>query len=239
MYFFTQVPRGSGVSFYRSVFLPNFSPEQMFEYGGARQFFRTDHRNHSLIYGHFKFGLHLLVPFREAKYLTMLREPIDRVISEYYHAKTPSADYTHPDWPLADSLSLSEFARLPQFRNLQTQYVAGIIPAQLNKSVPFLYNEQGMLKQALRNLEQSYCFVGTMERFDESVELFSQQENIPFKLVATKNSQAAPKTVSEIDEKTLCDLREYNSLDLELYRAATELLERKRSSRKPNATHGV
>src|SRR4051812_5972736 len=38
-----------------------------------------------LLKGHIPFGLHAFLPNGKAEYFTILREPVDRVLSHYYH----------------------------------------------------------------------------------------------------------------------------------------------------------
>ena len=108
------------------------------------------------VHGHFLGNtFDALVPYGER--ITWLRQPVDRVISNYYHF------LRHPDpanpccrelW--ARGLTLQKFAELPLMRNEITRYLAG---------------------KALRE----YKFVGIMERYAESLQVFGStfQVSVP------------------------------------------------------------
>ena len=62
-----------------------------------------------IVTGHFKYGLHNFFR-RKPRYITFLREPLDRAVSHYYFIKDcDRKKYLHPLRNIADALSLEDF----------------------------------------------------------------------------------------------------------------------------------
>src|SRR5258708_6595833 len=71
--------------------------------------------------GHMPFGLHERLP-QPATYITFLREPVERVISEYYFARHYRL---HPQYKRMQAMSLEDYVRATPHHNLQTKLLAG------------------------------------------------------------------------------------------------------------------
>ena len=127
------------------------------------------HRRGGMIsVGHVPYGLFRRHLPDDARYMTFLREPVDRVVSHFHRhiARDPSRSPKIKTGPTtrakADSLeqALVEL-RLPHLSNLATRFLCDDpVPAVLPPSA---------LDEAKANLER-FMFVGIQERFDESVE---------------------------------------------------------------------
>jgi hypothetical protein len=72
-------------------------------------------RHFIFIHGHFRYEQYANV-FPEGRFITCLREPISRIISNYRHLLRERP---------GDNISLTDFANLPQFRNLQSTLLKG------------------------------------------------------------------------------------------------------------------
>jgi hypothetical protein len=186
------------------------------------------------VVGHFSFGLHTLMN-RPTTYMTMLRHPVDRVSSLYYHlkewgprkpellSKAPESGFGR-EWirVLQADISLDDFVRdytLPELDNDQTRRVAGEKPE-------FGVCSRVLLDRAKSNIERFFSIIGVAERFDESVQVASDlldwsaetadyRENV--------NTLRAP--ASSISPETREAILERNALDLELYAFANEWLD--------------
>ncbi len=77
---------------------------------------------HRVVHGHFATRKYAGI-FPEAKRVTWLRNPVSQIVSYYYYLNTrPLSDQSEPIIKLAHSLSLLDFARLPQMRNQYTRF---------------------------------------------------------------------------------------------------------------------
>ena len=77
--------------------------------------------------GHMGFGLHDYLP-QGASYITMLRDPIDRIVSHYYYVLQNQGHYLHKE-VAGKGLSLEQFADSAlstELDNGQTRVLAGL-----------------------------------------------------------------------------------------------------------------
>lgn len=161
------------------------------------------------VIGHFWFGLHEHIK-RPCRYITLLRDPVERVVSLYYFAK------------LQETMSLEEFARNPPFRevdNDQTRRIAGVNP-------PVGECTRATLDLARENLWRHFDVVGTTERMEETlaqlnVKLGWNREVVSF----PRNVNTARPKSSLLTPEAVEAIRARNELDDELWRYASELLD--------------
>jgi len=176
--------------------------------------------------GHTPYGVFRdLVP-QDTRYITFLREPVDRVVSHYYrHVHQPAlasaADGTRPrgNKPRAGSLrdALVDMP-LPELNNLATRFLC---------SHPTLDRlPDSALDEAKENL-RGFLLVGIQERFEESVVLL--QRTLELGMVTTLDRHvSAPgerPAVEEISPEQRAMIEEHNAFDIELYRFGRELFE--------------
>lgn len=177
-------------------------------------------RSLRLIKGHYRFGLHELLP-QPARYLTMLRDPIERVISHYaYMRETPR----HPLHELARREGLAGYVESGTSRELdngQVRLVSG-----WEKGYGFGECPPQMLDEAQRNIERSFAAVGVVELFDLSLVLMKRAlgwGDIRYEL---RNVTRRRPRREDFPGAELAVVEARNALDLELYRWARSRLER-------------
>lgn len=236
---FTHVPKTSGTSFRKSLIEPNFAPEEIFRYGGARDFVARCEPSHSFAWGHMPSGAHLLTR-REVAYVTFLRDPVDRAVSYYYFVRDsdPRA-YKHPERDRADALSLTEFYEQPRYRNWQTRFLAGL---PYHYAYPRLSSprfDQAMLRHAAANLRDRYACFGVQERFADSLALFQRRFEWRRRDQVSRHKATGKRPeLADLDASTRGALREANSLDQSLYELAVELFEDRARGLGPVAAAG-
>ncbi len=168
--------------------------------------------------GHMPFGLHKLLP-RPASYMTVVREPVERAISEYYF---PLSRRTHGQHRMMKQLTLEEFTRTTPHANVQTKMIAG-----LDRGYDFLAGDctSATLEAAKENLSRDFALIGITERFDESLALAKMRLGWRVRRYADFNvTRRRPK--KEIIPAPLRELiAERNCFDVELYRFATGLFD--------------
>jgi Galactose-3-O-sulfotransferase len=173
-------------------------------------------RDARVLTGHLYYGVHEYIPQR-CEYITLLRDPVARVISFYYYILGRTDHYRHEEL-VRSGMSLEEFVRSSPERGIendQTRMLSGKGAGELDAG------ELGRdaLDEAKRNLE-SFLVVGLTERFDESFILIRRALGWKLPLYVTKNVSAGPKPASATAVELI---RERNQLDLELYEHARAL----------------
>lgn len=170
----------------------------------------------ALYIGHQAFGLHEHIP-GACEYVTILRDPVARVVSHYYHVLHEPTHYLHKR-VVDRGMTLEQYAENPfrshELDNGQTRMLADF---RLNRSQPIGKSERSLLPSALENLEGRFCCVGLTERFDESMVMLSDSlgwERVPPYLPA-RVSASKPK--SPLEPAVSAKIREANALDVELY----------------------
>jgi hypothetical protein len=184
----------------------------------------TEERRRRLrvVRGHLPYGIHTYLP-QGASYVTMLREPVARVLSAYYFVLRRPLNPLH--WKLKrERLGLEDCLRLfPDRQNLQCKYISGVKDSTIG--------DERLLDIAKENLTRSFSVVGICERFEESLVLMSTTFGwrIPF-----YENQRVSKSRPIIEPQLANLIREYNRLDVELYEFGKELFEQ--SLRKKDET---
>jgi len=181
------------------------------------------------LYGHFPFGIHAHLGIN-CRYVTLLRHPIELIIS-YYNDLAMTADrYLHTD--VKAGLSLAELIRTrrsPYTNNPLTRMLTGTISPRLFTSVisgrlKMAGNEiiepceaPQLLEQALETIDQHFSFVGLVEHLPEAATVLGQhlgwqnQSHVPYVNVTTH------KSIETLDAETQALLMEHNQLDMQLY----------------------
>lgn len=166
--------------------------------------------------GHVCFGVHRLLP-KPYHYVTILREPVSRIISLYDFSKSNSGAFYHG---IASKVSLEEFALhtgLRELDNGQTRFIAGDAESLFINQTPFGQCNTALLEKAQKNTEKHFSMVGFTDQFDRSMLLLSKimgwKEPHYLRLNSSKQKTSVPETLK-------ARIAAHNSLDVELYRQA-------------------
>ena len=177
-----------------------------------------------LLLGHQFFGNHeYLRP--DAKYLTVLRDPIERVISFYYYVLRKPGHYLYR-YGFEDHMSLRgmfENTRCIELDNLQVR----MLNPQPAYNPPMGEVDEHMFQVAAENLKYiaSHGIVGVVERMPELLEVLQRDEGWdPSKMVRANVTTDRPEADS-LDEATLDIVRKHNRFDTKLYDLAAQLFE--------------
>jgi len=207
-----------------------------------------DFTKYKLVRGHFGYGLHRLLP-KKPVYVTILRDPIERTISDYDHrVRDPDPLYKEK---YSKNQSIAEFfsdkEKRKTFENMHTLHI-GLDPDILlltksygRKSIHrFRFREElpywaddvskkellETAKQRLANFE----FVGIAEKFEES--LFLLYYTFGWRPISStwrlNIAKKRPRS-EELPSEAVAKIRECVQLDIELYNYAKQLFEQRYS----------
>lgn len=183
----------------------------------------SKYRSYRLVIGHFGYGLHKHI-HQDYQYFTMLRNPVRRVISNYYHIRRKK---DHSLNRLVLKMTLEAYIQSPisaGAHNHQTRMLAspaGYFGKNSAKDSPVSPSTLAIAKENL----SSFAAFGLTERFEESLILYRKTfgwENINYRIqnVTSKRDEKIPEPLLKL-------ITEKNPFDLELYSFATQLFEQR------------
>ena len=190
-------------------------------------------RNYRLYAGHFGFNFYHYMR-RPLVYITMLRDPIDRALSNYEHILRYPEHRLHA---LARQLPMAQFIRHPdacaEMNNLQVRQIGEPLgrPRLEDHCWPI---DEKTLATAKRRL-QSFAFFGLAERMDDSLALLAYTFGWPPPAPAERlNAAPQRKTRDDYPPDAIAALHELNRLDIALYNWAKPIFEERLA-----ALHGI
>ncbi len=231
---FLYIPKTAGTTLHR-IIERQYAPEDIISFGPDAHQSIADFKALSLerrvqirmLKGHMAFGLHRYFPADRHRpvYFTLMRDPIERVISHYYHVLRDPTHYLYP-YTEEGQLGIADFlkSKVPvMLNNGQTRLLSGRW-----EDVPFGECDAEMLEIAKRNLHEHFILVGLTERFDETLCLLRS-------LLGWRNDISyVPRNVGDnrpqrdrMSPETLDAISETNQLDIALYAYAEQLFEEK------------
>jgi hypothetical protein len=172
-----------------------------------------------VIKGHMPFGIHRRLA-GPAKYITVLREPVERVISEYYFALHYRL---HPQHKRMQHLSLEDYASTTPHHNLQCKLLAGL-PGPRD----FLAGDctEETLAVAKANLAAHFTLAGLTERFDETLALLKVLFGWKLNHYASFNVTRIRPRKEAVPAATQRLIAERNRFDVAIYEHVVPLFDR-------------
>lgn len=177
-----------------------------------------ERRQVRLLHGHFDLSLGHLLP-AGAQLVTVLRDPVERAISHYYHYRSLTTDPAHR---LALRVSLADWVSrcgLVEMDNGQTRRLAG------EMALPVGRVSSRTLERAKANLTGRFAVVGLTERFEEFLVILHREFAWPYRRYPALNVGAGRVPRARIGDDVLGIVRAHNHFDLELYRFAAGMFE--------------
>jgi len=176
-------------------------------------------RRIGLLEGHIEFGWHSVLP-QKAVYLTMLREPISRVISIYNYVER---DVNHPlhNAVKSGAIGIEEFLKrkvTADATNGQTYWLSGGVDTEVQS-----HTAEEALETAKNNLTKYFPAVGIQERFDESLVLFKRIYHWRWIYYTSKNVANSRPNKKAMPDRIVRLIQDLNQLDMDLYEFARKL----------------
>jgi len=188
-----------------------------------------ENKDTDCVHGHVPYGVHHFTR-RPVRYVTMLRDPVERAVSGYYFIKDlvrTDLWKKHPLRDFADSVTLVEFYEHPRHSNMQARYLAGLA---YDRTYPLLHRSslfrRSLVAAAKAHLDACTAF-GLQSEYDRSVRYF--QSKLDWPTYTPVPRQAKTKTrpsiaeIKELNPQVLDALDELHDLDREVYEYAQEL----------------
>lgn len=170
-----------------------------------------------LVMGHIAYGVHRQLGLEEAEviYISVMREPIERVLSFYKYVRQSKEHLLHAQ---SNALPFHEFIRLdkvrPEISNVQYRHLAGRMDRDFTAA----------FTRFAGALERNAVIVGTLEAYDKTIEIFNGFFSINMKNSIQNQSEMAPFVLSEEDRAFL---EEINKKDYTLYNLVRKNLEKR------------
>ncbi len=228
MLMFVHIPKAAGTTLYK-VIENQYSKQAVYLIDDAieedtKRFILMPEQARSdryrCVVGHLPYGLHEFVP-NPMDYITVLREPVDRLISHYYYVKSTPTNQFH-NWVASENVTLERYILEGQQPNRQTRMVCGFTkddPERMMKP------ETDILAIAKANLESRFAAFGLSERFDETILFFQKAlrwRNPHYVAVnITEKRPSRDETKAQITKL----IERHSPLDFELYEYAKRLFD--------------
>jgi len=224
---FLQMPKAGGTTL-EEVIARQYEGGRIFRFTGSNEN-EADFRGLSeqergafdLLSGHTHFGVHEHVP-SVCTYVTMLRHPLERVLSLYYFVQRDPEHYLHRHG-FGDRRDVDDFVRRPitvETDNLQTRLLNPRPPL----FVPPGGVTEGMLDRAAANLEEHFAVVGVTERFDETLEAMRRVFGWRDVSYEMRNVTSGRPGASDLPRSAVDAILEANAFDVRLHELADRLL---------------
>lgn len=161
------------------------------------------------ILGHVPYGVHQLLD-RSCFYFTFLRNPVDRVWSQFNHLLNTPNHYLYPiaakhDFNLAKILNSSEIF---EFCNDQARMLLGTKKIDMGPED---------IERAIEQAERRYGYIGTIERFGTCLHELGAILNWKFLDYQKKNVSVYRRVPNAPGEELIEIIKKKNQVDMALY----------------------
>jgi len=183
---------------------------------------KTDLQRYRLFRGHLGYvNIPELLDSKALVNVTVLREPVSRVISHYEYIRRTPGD---PHYEMVRNMSLEEYSLNKGAgklgRNVQTYHVARLLQYDLSS-----LSRRKIVNLAKRSIDQ-FAFAGILERFQDSLFLLAYIFGWkPIINSRKENVAKSKKTLDQLPASILELLQSHSWIDQELYTYAKAIFE--------------
>jgi len=208
---FVHTPRTGGTSV-TNILRQRFPRSMGLSPPDFRMFFNLsqDERDaFDVLAGHMPFGVDRFLT-RPTQYVVWVRDPVDRLISSYFHARMTPGNGMYEFARASTLLEYAENASTVMRDNGQTRRMASYRLEEVLEDSPFWWQRvpiggvtEAMLEQAKEHLSAS--IVGLYEHFEESIRRLCIKFDISLNAIPHVNASKREKV---LDERTLKAIRD-------------------------------
>lgn len=145
--------------------------------------------------GQIFYGIHQYIP-QECTYLTVLRHPVERLISNYFHIEVRKKRLGEP----VGNMSMEQLLEAEPFQAyMQANLIAG--GNTIDEALRRPFTEE-TLTQAKANIERHFPIVGLLERYDESLLLMKRHFGWKRAYYARQNVSSTRKQLTDFPAAT-------------------------------------
>ncbi len=224
---FLHIPKAGGSTLHR-IIEKQYEPSTIFTipsfYSSKEEFRQAAEfqlKEIKVLKGHMFFGLPDVLP-NPSTYITLLRDPVERIISHYYYVLRTPIHYLYKDVK-SKNMSLKEYVcsgLSGELDNGQTRLIAGF-----NFSDTAQPASQEMLEVAKQNLKSHFAVVGIAEEFNKTLIILKKGFGWKMPFYVKENTTKNRLMKERIPKETLDVIKKHNELDIELYRYAKDIFE--------------
>lgn len=222
---FTHTPKTAGTSLAVAI-KRSIGDENVF--WNQIGYLRFLHKAKKFNYGHQPYGLFYFDPFHKYDHITFLRNPYDRSVSHFCHTAYPPKQYSGYQNPKRKIYLEHGIENIFDYNlkhgnyndllpNLQTRFIAGIVPQKLG------YSNQKLLLIAKNNLRNKFKFFGLQEHYQESLEKVNKLFGLNIDIEPSTRERTTIKDNFELTDAEKNVVENHNLLDYELYDYALKL----------------
>jgi hypothetical protein len=181
-----------------------------------------------MVGGHVPFGIHELFDRaaesdRRCMYITLVRHPVDRVVSSFYYLRQ------QPGIPISPMLQNFDINGYIDSRlgldpyDYQVRVLSGCptLDAEWTDLAPLEADAvtEAHLERVKQNIERLFLFAGTTERFDEALLILRRLYGWKFSDVLFTRENVTPgrPRLADLPDETIQKIRRHNTHDLSLY----------------------
>ncbi len=167
--------------------------------------------------GHFQYGIHEFFP-QEYTYVTIVRDPVDRVISHYHYLLQTQPEITFDGSAAISLTEMLELRRTVNLDNLMVRCFSGVD----ENDVPPGHVDQRVYDLAVEHVRTRFKFVGYQDRADEAYTSLQKRFNWKPRAsleVVNKGERYREST----GESTRAIIEHFNQWDCRLYSKIREL----------------
>jgi hypothetical protein len=229
---FLHIPKSAGQTLFQ-ILNREYKHANIYTFQGGRQRLANsikefenlpiaERNKYRLLRGHVKFGIHRLIE-RPFTYITILRDPVSRILSHYHYVLRTPAHALH-ELVTSTGMDIVRYVSSglsTELNNGQVRLIAGT-----GSDLPFGQCSEALLQEAIKNLETSFSVVGLTERFDDTILLMNQTLGWhKFPYYTKRNVTKGRGYGMELSAEAIEAIRKYNALDLRLYEYAARQFE--------------